>query len=66
MGRNSDLNERILISLVRDGQWEIDTEGRLWCVFIRKGFSAFETARLACVAPSTIQSIWNGTTWKSV
>ena len=27
------------------------------------GFSAFETARLACVNPSTIQSIWSGESW---
>jgi hypothetical protein len=29
-------------------------------------FSAYETARLACVSPSTIQSIWDGETWKHV
>lgn len=29
MGRISD-NERALIELVRDGQWEIDSQGRIW------------------------------------
>lgn len=28
------------------------------------GFSAYETARLACVSPSTIQAIWDGETWR--
>lgn len=32
MGRTSDLNERTLIALVRDGQWEIDADGRIWRV----------------------------------
>lgn len=31
-----------------------------------RGFSAYETARLACVAPSTVESIWRGETWKHV
>lgn len=30
------------------------------------GLSAYEIARLACVSPSTIQSIWEGTTWKHI
>jgi len=30
------------------------------------GFSAYETARLACVNPSTIDRIWAGETWKHV
>lgn len=29
-------------------------------------FSAYETARVACVSPSTILSIWRGDTWKHV
>jgi hypothetical protein len=29
-------------------------------------FSAYETARLSCVSPSTINSIWDGETWKHV
>lgn len=37
MGRVSDLNERILVSLVREGQWEIDGEGRVWRTCVRKG-----------------------------
>lgn len=30
------------------------------------GFSAYETARLACVHPTTIDRIWAGETWKHV
>jgi hypothetical protein len=31
-----------------------------------KGFSSYETARLACVNPSTISDIWEGKIWKYV
>ena len=31
------LYERLLISLVEDGQWEIDTDGRIWRHWIRTG-----------------------------
>lgn len=37
MGRASTLNERILISLVENGEWEIDAEGRIWRTCIRIG-----------------------------
>lgn len=37
MGRASDLNERILIEFVRSGEWEIDSDGRVWRVCVRKG-----------------------------
>lgn len=37
MARISDLNERRLIALVREGQWEIDSKGRIWRVCIRTG-----------------------------
>lgn len=37
MGRASPLNERILIKLVRDGEWEIDDQGRIWRTSIRVG-----------------------------
>lgn len=37
MGRASDLNERILIDLVRSGEWEIDADGRVWRLARRKG-----------------------------
>ena len=30
------------------------------------GFSAYETARLACVNPTTIKRIWDGELWKHV
>lgn len=37
MGRIPPLNERVLIALVRDGQWQIDDQGRIWRVAVRKG-----------------------------
>jgi len=37
MGRASDLNERILISMVRDGYWRVDVEGRVWIVRVKSG-----------------------------
>lgn len=40
MGRASPLNERIIISLVRDGQWEIDELGRIWRVAVRRGLKS--------------------------
>jgi hypothetical protein len=30
------------------------------------GFSSYETARLACVNPSTVQRIWDGELWSRV
>lgn len=39
MGRISD-NERALIALVREGQWEIDEAGRIWRVAVRTGLRA--------------------------
>ena len=33
---------------------------------MRDGFSAYETARLACVAPSTIERIWAGQIWRHI
>lgn len=40
MARISPLGERILIALVRDGQWQIDASGRIWRVSVRKGLKA--------------------------
>lgn len=37
MGRASPPNERILIGLVKDGQWEIDELGQIWRTCVRKG-----------------------------
>lgn len=34
------MNERVLIALVRDGQWQIDDAGRIWRVCIRVGLKA--------------------------
>lgn len=48
MGRASPLHERILISLVRDGQWEIDSEGRVWCVADRRGLRAGGSHLVPC------------------
>lgn len=48
MGRASPLNERILISLVRDGQWEIDDQGRVWRVCVRTGLKAGGSHLVPC------------------
>jgi hypothetical protein len=40
MGRISSLSERILIKLVEDGQWEIDSEGRIWRTKMRHGLKS--------------------------
>jgi DNA-binding XRE family transcriptional regulator len=37
MGRISTLGERILIALVRSGEWEIDARGRIWRIAERRG-----------------------------
>lgn len=37
MGRASDLSERLLVDLVRSGEWEIDAQGRVWRNFRRRG-----------------------------
>lgn len=37
MARPSSLAERVLISLVRDGQWVIDDHGRIWRTCVRSG-----------------------------
>jgi DNA-binding XRE family transcriptional regulator len=36
MGRVSNLNERALIALVREGRWLIDDDGRVWIVKSRR------------------------------
>ncbi|MBB5764642.1 HNH endonuclease [Methylorubrum rhodesianum] len=48
MGRPSSLYERILITLVREGQWEIDEHGRVWCVADRRGLRAGGSHLVPC------------------
>jgi hypothetical protein len=37
MGRKSTFAERRLIALVESGEWEIDSEGRIWRLMLRHG-----------------------------
>lgn len=48
MGRVSPLGERILIALVRDGQWQIDDQGRVWRTAIRIGLKGGGSRLLPC------------------
>jgi len=40
MARKPDLNERILIQLVEEGELEIDADGRMWRLAMKKGLKA--------------------------
>lgn len=48
------LPEQILIGLVRNGQWKIDEQGRIWRTFIRKGLKAGGSHLVPC-APRRVE-----------
>lgn len=45
---NHRLAERKLIALVNDGEWEIDDEGRIWRVAVRRGCKAGGSHLVPC------------------